>query len=60
MNLSKTKAANAALAGIVNSLNYSLIRFLKEYTHDEIEGIMAHELGHQVYKHREGNRSREC
>ena len=53
MNLSKkTKAANAALAGIGSTRRIILAdTLLKEYTHDEIEGIMAHELGHQVYNH---------
>jgi len=53
MNLSKkTRAANAALAGIGSTRRIILSdTLLKEYTHDEIEGIMAHELGHQVYNH---------
>jgi STE24 endopeptidase len=53
MDLSKkTKAANAALAGIGSTRRIILAdTLLKEYTHDEIEGIMAHELGHHVYNH---------
>ncbi len=53
MNLSKkTRAANAALAGIGSTRRIILSdTLLKEYTHDEIEAIMAHELGHQVYNH---------
>ncbi|MEW5802333.1 MAG: M48 family metallopeptidase [bacterium] len=53
MNLSKkTRAANAALAGIGRTRRIILSdTLLKEYNHEEIESIMAHELGHQVYNH---------
>jgi STE24 endopeptidase len=46
---SKTKAANAALAGLGNTRRIILgDTLLKEFTSDEIETILAHELGHQV------------
>lgn len=53
MNLSKkTRAANAALAGIGHTRRIILSdTLLENYSHDEIESIMAHELGHHVYNH---------
>lgn len=53
MNLSrKTRAANAALAGIGSTRRIILSdTLLQNYNHDEIESIMAHELGHHVYNH---------
>jgi len=48
----KTKAANAALAGIGSTRRIILSDTLLEgYNHDEIETILAHELGHHVYNH---------
>jgi len=47
----KTKAANAALAGLGNTRRIILgDTLLKEFTPDEIETVLAHELGHQVHK----------
>jgi STE24 endopeptidase len=53
MNLSKkSKSANAALAGLGRTRRIILSdTLLKDYSHDEIEVIMAHELGHHVYHH---------
>jgi STE24 endopeptidase len=46
----RTKAANAALAGVGNTRRILLgDTLLKEFTADEIETIMAHELGHHVH-----------
>jgi STE24 endopeptidase len=46
----RTKAANAALAGVGNTRRILLgDTLLKEFTEDEIETIMAHELGHHVH-----------
>lgn len=46
----RTKAANAALAGIGNSRRIILgDTMLEEFTDDEIETVLAHELGHQVH-----------
>lgn len=47
----KTKAANAALAGLGNTRRIILgDTLIKEFTQDEIETVLAHELGHQVHK----------
>jgi STE24 endopeptidase len=47
----RTKAANAALTGIGNSRRIVLgDTLINEFTHDEIESVLAHELGHQVHK----------
>jgi STE24 endopeptidase len=47
----RTKAANAALAGLGNTRRILLgDTLLNEFTHDEIETVMAHELGHHVHK----------
>jgi STE24 endopeptidase len=47
----KTKAANAALTGLGNTRRIILgDTLLKEFTADEIETVLAHELGHQVHK----------
>jgi len=47
----KTKAANAALTGLGNTRRIILgDTLLKEFTTDEIETVLAHELGHQVHK----------
>jgi len=53
MDLSKkSKTANAALAGIGKTRQIILSdTLLDNYSHDEIEVIMAHELGHHVYNH---------
>ena len=48
----KTKKAFAALAGIANTRRMLLSdTFLANYTSDEIESVMGHELGHHVYHH---------
>jgi len=47
----RTKAANAALVGLGNTRRIILgDTLLSEFSHDEIEVILAHELGHHVYK----------
>jgi STE24 endopeptidase len=47
----RTKAANAALAGLGNTRRIILgDTLLNEFTHDEIETVLAHELGHHVHK----------
>lgn len=47
----QTKAANAALTGIGGSRRIILgDTLLNEFTPDEIETVLAHELGHQVNK----------
>ncbi len=53
MDLSrKSRTANAALTGIGKTRRIVLSDTLLEaYTHDEIEVIMAHELGHHRYNH---------
>lgn len=46
----KTTAANAAFMGLSNTKRIVLGDTLyKNYSHDEIETILAHELGHQVH-----------
>jgi STE24 endopeptidase len=45
----QTKAANAALTGIGNTRRIILSdTLINEFTPDEIETVLAHELGHQV------------
>ncbi|OGW93811.1 MAG: hypothetical protein A3K16_04675 [Omnitrophica bacterium RIFCSPLOWO2_01_FULL_45_24] len=53
MDLSrKTVKANAALAGLGKTRRVLLgDTMLKEYTHDEIEAVLAHELGHHKKGH---------
>ncbi len=47
----RTKAANAALTGLGNTRRIILgDTLLKEFTFDEIETVLAHELGHHVHK----------
>lgn len=47
----RTKAANAALTGMGNTRRIILgDTLLEEFTTDEIEVVLAHELGHQVHK----------
>jgi STE24 endopeptidase len=47
----RTKAANAALTGIGNTRRIVLgDTLINEFTVDEIETVMAHELGHHVHK----------
>lgn len=47
----QTKAANAALTGVGSSRRIILgDTLLNEFTPDEIETVLAHELGHQVNK----------
>jgi STE24 endopeptidase len=52
-NLSeKSKKANAALTGLGNTRRIILAdTLLENYSADEIEAVLAHELGHQVHKH---------
>jgi len=46
----RTKAANAALAGLGSTRRIILgDTLLTEFTDDEIETVLAHELGHQVH-----------
>lgn len=48
----KTKKANAAFTGIGSTKRILLSdTLLKEYSHEEVEVILAHELGHYFYKH---------
>jgi STE24 endopeptidase len=47
----RTKAANAALTGLGNSRRIVLgDTLINEFTPDEIESVLAHELGHQVHR----------
>jgi STE24 endopeptidase len=47
----RTKAANAALTGIGGTRRIILgDTLLSEFTPDEVEGVIAHELGHQVHR----------
>jgi STE24 endopeptidase len=47
----RTKAANAALMGIGNTRRIVLgDTLLSEFTADEIETVLAHELGHHVHR----------
>jgi STE24 endopeptidase len=47
----RTKAANAALTGLGNTRRILLgDTLLNDFSDDEIETIMAHELGHHVHK----------
>jgi STE24 endopeptidase len=47
----RTKAANAALTGIGNTRRIVLgDTLINEFTVDEIETVLAHELGHHVHK----------
>ncbi len=52
-NLSeKSKKANAALTGLGNTRRIILAdTLLENYSADEIEAVLAHELGHHVHKH---------
>lgn len=48
----KSKKANAALTGLGNTRRIILAdTLLQNYSADEIEAILAHELGHHVHKH---------
>ncbi|MFB3915784.1 MAG: M48 family metallopeptidase [Terriglobales bacterium] len=48
----KSKKANAALAGLGSTRRILLAdTLLSNYSEDEIEAILAHELGHHVHKH---------
>jgi STE24 endopeptidase len=53
MDLSKkSKSANAGLAGTGKTRRIILSdTLLNNFSEDEIESIMAHELGHHIYKH---------
>ena len=47
----RTKSANAALTGIGNTRRIVLgDTLIEEFTNDEIETVLAHELGHHVHK----------
>jgi STE24 endopeptidase len=52
-NLSeKSKKANAALTGLGNTRRIILAdTLLDHYSADEIEAVLAHELGHHVHRH---------
>jgi STE24 endopeptidase len=48
----KTKKANAALTGLGSTRRIILAdTLLDNYSNDEIEAVLAHELGHHVHKH---------
>ena len=48
----KSRKANAALTGLGNTRRIILAdTLLQNYSADEIEAILAHELGHHVHKH---------
>ncbi len=48
----KTKKANAALTGLGNTRRIILAdTLLENYSDDEIEAVLAHELGHHVHGH---------
>lgn len=48
----KSKKANAALTGLGNTRRIILAdTLLDNYTAEEIEAVLAHELGHHVHKH---------
>ena len=48
----KSKKANAALTGLGRTRRIILAdTLLDNYSPDEIEAVLAHELGHQVHKH---------
>jgi STE24 endopeptidase len=48
----KSKKANAALTGLGNTRRIILAdTLLANYSTDEIEAVLAHELGHHVHKH---------
>ena len=48
----KSKKANAALTGLGTTRRIILAdTLLNNYTDDEIEAVLAHELGHHVHKH---------
>src|SRR5579859_1492569 len=48
----KSKKANAALTGLGNTRRIILAdTLLENYNHDEIEAVLAHELGHHVHRH---------
>ena len=47
----RTKAANAAITGLGNTRRIILgDTLIEEFTPDEIETVLAHELGHQVHR----------
>ena len=48
----KSKKANAALAGLGNTRRIILAdTLLHNFTEDEVEAVLAHELGHHVHRH---------
>lgn len=48
----KSKKANAALVGLGNTRRIILAdTLLDKFTEDEVEAVLAHELGHHVHRH---------
>src|SRR6202023_1365467 len=48
----KSKKANAALTGLGSTRRIILAdTLLEHYSADEIEAVLAHELGHHVHRH---------
>lgn len=48
----KSKKANAALVGLGNTRRIILSdTLLKKFSEDEVEAVLAHELGHHVHRH---------
>ena len=48
----KSKKANAALVGLGNTRRIILAdTLLEKFTDDEVEAVLAHELGHHVHRH---------
>jgi STE24 endopeptidase len=48
----KSKKANAALTGLGNTRRIIIaVTLLQNYSNDEIEAVLAHELGHHVHGH---------
>ncbi len=48
----KSKKANAALVGLANTRRIILAdTLLEKLNDDEVEAVLAHELGHHVYRH---------
>ncbi len=48
----KSKKANAALTGLGNTRRIIVAdTLLQNYSNDEIEAVLAHELGHHVHRH---------
>ncbi len=48
----KSKKANAALVGLANTRRIILAdTLLEKFSDDEVEAVLAHELGHHVHRH---------